>query len=100
MIEPKEEQSFTFNSPMRPALVNFDYHGTLIKQLTFDKPTDDLAYQLAHDEDVLGRIWALGQLATRLKNDATTAPERSSASLVGTTRRCFAMQSRSASSTR
>jgi len=76
MIEPKEEQTFTFNSPTRPALVNFDYHGALIKQLTFDKPTDDLAYQLAHDEDVLGRIWALGQLATRLKNDATTAPER------------------------
>ena len=71
-ILPKQEQSFTLTVESKPLLVNFDYHGTLIKEVQFDKTTDDLAYQLRHDEDVLGRIWALSQLSGRL-TVATTA---------------------------
>jgi aminopeptidase N len=52
--------------------VNFDYGDTLIKELRFDKSTDQLAYQLSHDADVLGRVWALGQLSAKMK-DKTTA---------------------------
>jgi aminopeptidase N len=48
----------------------------LIKELRFEKPTDQLSYQLAHDQDVLGRVWALQQLAAKLNNEATTAADK------------------------
>jgi aminopeptidase N len=65
MIEPREEQSFRFQVDGEPQLVNFDYGDTLIKELHFDKPINALIYQFTHDEDVMGRIWALGQLSER-----------------------------------
>src|SRR6185295_15865796 len=71
-ILPKKEQSFTLTVDSKPLLVNFDYRGTLIKEVQFDKTTEELAYQLTQDEDVLGRVWALGQLAGRI-NAATTS---------------------------
>jgi aminopeptidase N len=65
IIEPKEEQSFSFQVDAEPQLVNFDYGDTLIKDLFFDKPTDALIYQLTRDEDVMGRMWALDRLSER-----------------------------------
>jgi len=84
LIEPKEEQTFTFRADAEPQLVNFDYGGTVIKELKFDKTTDALAYQLSNDEDVLGRVWALGQLSARAKDKATAEADkkRSVAALV------------------
>jgi aminopeptidase N len=76
VVEPKEEQTFTFTVAAEPQLVNFDYGGTIIKELKFDKTTDALAYQLANDEDVLGRVWALGQLSARSKDKATNDSDR------------------------
>lgn len=75
-IEPKAEQSFTFQVDAEPRLVNFDYQSTLIKELTFDKPTSELIYQLSNDRDVLGRIWALNQLANRMKDKATAVADK------------------------
>ena len=75
-IEPKEEQTFTFAVEAEPSLVNFDYGSALIKELKFDKPTDELVYQLSRDEDEMGRMWALGQLAERLKAQATAEGEK------------------------
>jgi aminopeptidase N len=75
-LEPKEEQSFTFPVASQPLLVNFDYQGTLIKELKFEKPTDELSYQLTRDADVLGRIWALNQLSARMKDKATTEADK------------------------
>ena len=75
-IEPQEEQVFTFNVDSQPMLVNFDYHDTLIKELKFDKSTDDLVYQLSRDEDMMGRMWALGQLSARAKDQATAEADK------------------------
>lgn len=75
-ILPKKEQSFTLAVDLKPLLVNFDYRGTLIKEVQFDKTTEDLAYQLTRDDDVLGRIWALGQLASRVTAATTSAAEK------------------------
>jgi aminopeptidase N len=71
VLEPKEEQAFSFPVDADPLLVNFDYHSTLIKELKFDKSNDELFYQLAHDQDVLGRTWAINQLTTKMKDKAT-----------------------------
>jgi aminopeptidase N len=57
-------------------LVNFDYHGTLIKELEFDKTTEELTYQMKRDDDLLGRVWALGQLQTRIAAAATSEAEK------------------------
>jgi aminopeptidase N len=75
-IEPAKEQTFSFKANSKPLLVNFDYHGTLIKEVEFDKTTEELVYQLSKDQDVLGRIWALNQLTTKLKNEATASAEK------------------------
>jgi aminopeptidase N len=71
MIEPKKDQSFTFTVDAQPRLVNFDYGDTLIKELKFEKSTDDLVFQLANDADMMGRLWALTQLAPRVSDKAT-----------------------------
>jgi aminopeptidase N len=76
IIEPKEEQTFTFTVDAQPTLVNFDYGGTLIKELKFDKPTDELVYQLAKDEDVTGRLWAVDQLSKRMAEKETVDAEK------------------------
>ncbi|MEP7074227.1 MAG: M1 family aminopeptidase [Acidobacteriota bacterium] len=61
-LEPKETNTFTFDSAAKPKLVNFDYESTLLKEMKFDKSVDDLLYQMKEDKDVLGRRWAMGEL--------------------------------------
>ncbi|MGH9933222.1 MAG: M1 family aminopeptidase [Pyrinomonadaceae bacterium] len=75
-ILPKKQQSFSLTVDSKPLLVNFDYRGTLIKELEFDKTTEDLAYQMTRDEDVLGRIWALNQLRARVTAATTSETEK------------------------
>jgi aminopeptidase N len=78
MIEPRKEQVFTFSSDSKPLLVNFDYGSTIIKELEFSKTNEELTYQLTHDQDVLGRLWALGQLNTRMRAESTQQSEKDS----------------------
>ena len=75
-IEPKEEQSFKFAVDAEPLLVGFDYNGTLIKEIIFKKTVAELLYQLKNDKDLLGRIWALSQLTTQMKDDKNVSPDR------------------------
>ena len=69
-IKPQMENVFTLDSATEPKLVNFDYEGTLLKELTFNKSTDELIYQLANDKDIIGRSWALGELTKKAKAGA------------------------------
>jgi len=71
-LEPKAENVFTFDSATKPKLVNFDYEGTLLKEMTFEKSTDELLYQMANDKDPIGRRWAMGELEKK----AATASEK------------------------
>jgi aminopeptidase N len=80
-ILPKKEQSFSLSVDSKPLLVNFDYHGTLIKELEFDKTTDELAYQMTRDDDVLGRIWALNELQARVAAPTTSESEKAQITL-------------------
>lgn len=72
-IKPQAENVFTFDSPTKPKLVNFDYESTLLKEMKFDKSVDDLLYQMANDKDVLGRRWAMSELAKKTNNEADKA---------------------------
>lgn len=75
-IEAKEDQTFKLAVDSEPLLVNFDYGDVLIKELIFNKTTGQLLYQAAHDQDVLGRIWALQQLAARMNDTKTPGADR------------------------
>ena len=77
-IEPQKEQTFSFKVDSKPLLVNFDYKGTLIKELDFKKSADELFYQLERDQDVIGRLWALDQLNAQLKIQTTTVDVKNS----------------------
>jgi aminopeptidase N len=77
-IAAKQEQTFKFGVDSEPLLVNFDYGGTLIKELIFSKTAGQLMYQLAHDQDVLGRIWAVQQLAIEMNDQKTADADRQS----------------------
>ncbi len=64
-IKPQAENVYTFDAASEPKLVNFDYQDTLLKEMTFDKSTDELIYQLGNDKDVLGRTRAIGELVKK-----------------------------------
>ncbi|MGI8638689.1 MAG: M1 family aminopeptidase [Pyrinomonadaceae bacterium] len=70
-IKPQAENIFTFASAAEPKLVNFDYEGTLLKELKFDKSVDELVYQMTNDKDILGRRWAMDELAKAAKSSQT-----------------------------
>jgi aminopeptidase N len=57
------EQNFFFALPDKPKLVCFDYGGWVLKSVDFKKSSEQLLYQLQHDDDVLGRIDAAVGLA-------------------------------------
>ena len=75
-IKPQAENVFTFTVANEPKLVNFDYEGTLIKELKFDKSTVELIYQLQNDKDVLGRVWAMNGLGGRWKSKDTSDADK------------------------
>lgn len=68
-IDPKETNTFTFDSATEPKIVNFDYEGTLLKEMTFKKSADELLYQMANDKDMIARRWAMGELQSLAKDD-------------------------------
>ncbi|MCL4539118.1 MAG: HEAT repeat domain-containing protein [Bacteroidetes bacterium] len=65
--------TYTFEVSSRPLMVNFDQGDYLLKELDFKKPVGELAYQLNHDPDVAGRVWAAQQLAHEKGMEATAA---------------------------
>ena len=55
-----------------PQMVVFDVGNTIYKTLKFDQPSAWLAEQLARDENLWNRWWAIGELASRT-SDSTAA---------------------------
>ncbi len=66
-LKPQAENVFIFDAAAKPKLVNFDYESMLLKEMKFDKSTDDLIYQMKNDKDVLGRRWAMNELENKAK---------------------------------
>jgi len=67
-LKPQAENVLTFASPQKPKLVNFDFEGTLLKEMTFEKSVEELLYQMVNDKDVIGRRWAMGELEKKTKD--------------------------------
>ncbi len=66
-LKPQVENVFTFDAATQPKLVNFDFEQTLIKEIKFEKSTDDLIYQMLNDKDVLGKRWAMNELEKKVR---------------------------------
>ena len=68
----EETQTFVFESATEPLLVRFDEGNWLMKEWTYPKSARELLYQAQHD-DVIGREWALRELAASVA-DTEGAP--------------------------
>ncbi len=64
VVIEKEEQEFHFPCETRPRLVIFDKGHRLLKLLRFQKSTQELIFQLKHDDDMLGRVRAARELGS------------------------------------
>ena len=75
-LAPKAENLFSFACSQQPKLVNFDYDGTWIKELTFAKSLDESLYQLQNSKDVFGKRTALDELVKAAKSEQTSAQDK------------------------
>lgn len=75
-IKPQAENVFSFASATEPKLVNFDYEGTWIKEVKFDKTLPELLYQFQNSKDVLAQNDAMTELGKIAINAATTAEDK------------------------
>jgi aminopeptidase N len=64
-----EQQTFRFDVAVQPLMVRIDDSDILLKELTFDKSTEELLYQLRHDK-AIGRMWAATELQGRMDDPA------------------------------
>jgi aminopeptidase N len=71
-IDAKEKE-FTFKLDSKPLIVNFDRGNIWIKQVKFERPEEELAYQLLHDADVMGRVRAAVELKSHNTPSAINA---------------------------
>jgi aminopeptidase N len=74
----ERQEHFEFPCAEKPLLVRFDEGNHLLKEMTFPKTVDELAFQLQHD-DVIGRMWAASQLSRHLDDSPATTALRQSA---------------------
>ncbi len=74
----RPDETFPLPSAAKPLLVHFDEGNLLLKELTFAKSTDELLYQLSHD-DVIGRLDAIAALRSQSTNAAVATALRQSA---------------------
>ena len=65
----KAEQEFYFPCEQKLRMVVFDKWQRVFKLLRFPKSAQELAYQVVHDEDVLGRVRAARELVAYKTDD-------------------------------
>ncbi|HET7232386.1 MAG TPA: M1 family metallopeptidase [Longimicrobium sp.] len=69
----RREQSLVINNVGEPRMVVFDVGNRILKKLTFQQPTAQLAEQLARDSALWNRQWVVQQLAQRKDDPAALA---------------------------
>ncbi len=58
----EKENTFEINCPQKPLMVRFNKYLHVLCRVQFEKPFEDLVYQLKYDDDVTGRITAAKEL--------------------------------------
>jgi aminopeptidase N len=65
----KKEEVYEFAASRKPVFVEFDQGHYLLKELVFEKPADELVFELGRG-DAVGRTWAARELGKRLGSQA------------------------------
>jgi aminopeptidase N len=65
----EQEEVFRLPSADEPKTVLFDHGNWLIKELEFEKPLDELAWQITNDPDIAGKCLAVVQIARDYRED-------------------------------
>ncbi len=63
MTVSRDNEMFVFPLDRKPVLVRFDPYGWVLKMVKFDRPAPMLRWQLANDDDPMGRLEAAEALA-------------------------------------
>lgn len=74
-LEPKAENTYIFNCS-EPKVVGFDYEGTWIKEVKFEKSFEEWLYQFQNDADILGRRLAMSEIVKFYKKETTSAADK------------------------
>jgi aminopeptidase N len=69
------EHSFSFALDAKPKMFRFDPSNWVLKTVDLDVPKGMLAYQLANDPSVMGRVYAAKALAAKSGDDVVDALE-------------------------
>jgi aminopeptidase N len=69
----QREQALVISDVPAPRMVVFDAGNRILKRLTFEQPTAQLAAQLERDSTLWNRQWAIQQLAARKTEPAAVA---------------------------
>ncbi len=69
----QNEQNFYLSLEREPLMLRIDPDGWLLKTLSFERSTQTLSYQLAHDPDVLGRVEAAQELGKHSEDASIVA---------------------------
>ena len=75
-IEAKKQNVFVIASSQNPSFVNFDFEGTWIKEIIFEKTFDELISQLLNSKDALARVDAMTRLVTIGLDSATSSQNK------------------------
>ena len=68
----QREETFDLDSQEKPLLVRFDDGNHLLKEVSFPKSSEELMYQLAHD-DMIGRMDAAAELGRHANGSGSPA---------------------------
>lgn len=69
----KAEKEFSFTVDSKPTIINFDRGNQIIKRVKFERKDEEIAYQLLHDTDVMGRLRAAIELKAQRTEVAALA---------------------------
>ena len=69
----QSKHDFYVSLPEQPSIVRFDPGYTVLADVEFEKPDKMLLAQLKNDQDMIGRIFAVHQLAKRKTSEAIGA---------------------------
>ncbi|MBL7885316.1 MAG: HEAT repeat domain-containing protein [Flavobacterium sp.] len=75
-LEAKPINTFIFACNEEPKLIYFDFESAWIKELVFEKSSEELQYQLVHSKDILAQLSALNELVTLSKKETTSNDDK------------------------
>ncbi len=73
LVISKDKEDFYFSLPTQPTTVRFDPEFTILAEVDFDKPDGMLLEDLKQLDDMIGRLLACKQLASRKTQEVTNA---------------------------